>query len=154
MKIALFLPNWVGDAVMATPAVRAVREHFREAHLIGVLKPYVGGVLEGNPWLDEQWFLDTRGPQWQRWPRVVARLRRRRVDLAILFPNSFRSALIAWLGGCRRRVGYVRYGRGLLLTDRLAPLRGEDGRLLPSPVIDAYSKLVEQVGCPRPTYRM
>ncbi len=85
---------------------------------------------------------------------AAAHLRRRHVDLAVLFPNSFRSALVAWLGGCQRRVGYVRYGRGPLLTDRLQPVTGELGRLLPSPAIDAYNRLVEQVGCPRPSYRM
>ena len=48
MKIAVFLPNWIGDAVMATPALRAVRKHFRGAHVVGVMKPYVAGVLEGG----------------------------------------------------------------------------------------------------------
>src|SRR5437870_2287005 len=52
MKLALFLPNWVGDVVMVTPALRALREHFAGAHLVGVLKPYVAGVLEGSSWLD------------------------------------------------------------------------------------------------------
>ena len=58
MKIAVFMPNWIGDAVMATPAVRALREHFAGAHLIGVVKPYVAGVLEGAPWFDP-WFSST-----------------------------------------------------------------------------------------------
>jgi heptosyltransferase-2 len=154
MNIAVFLPNWVGDAVMATPAVRALREHFAGAHLVGVLKPYVAGMVEGSPWLDELLFLDSPGPWSQRWPAVAAQLRRRRIDLAVLFPNSLRSALAAWLGGCRRRIGYARYGRGLLLTDALAPIRDDRGRRLPSPVIDAYNLLAERAGCPRPSYRM
>src|SRR2546421_13094537 len=112
MNLAVFRPNWVGDAVMATPAPRALREHFAGAHIIGVLKPYVAGVLEGAPWLDSQVFFDGRGPWDRRWPAVAARLRRHRPDLAVLFQNNFRSALVAWLGGCRRRVGFVRYGRG------------------------------------------
>src|SRR5271157_3917085 len=62
MNIVIFLPNWVGDAVMATPALRALREHFPDARLIGVMKPYVAGVLKGAPWLDEQMLLDSRGP--------------------------------------------------------------------------------------------
>jgi heptosyltransferase-2 len=154
MKLAVFLPNWVGDAVMATPALRALRQHFRGAEIIGVLKPYVAGVLEGAPWLDGQIFMDHRGPWEQRWPAVASRLRRERVDLAVLLTNTFRSALVAWLAGCRRRVGYVRYARGLLLTDRLFPLRDERGRLLPSPVLEAYNRLARHVGCPQPTYRM
>jgi heptosyltransferase-2 len=154
MKVAVFLPNWVGDAVMATPALRALREHFRGAKLIGVLRSYVAGTLEGSPWLDEHIHLETHGPWDQRWPAVAARLRREQIDLAVLFPNSFRTALVARLAGCRRRVGYARYGRSLLLTDPLPAKRDERGRLVPSPVIDAYNHLAETVGCPRPSYQM
>ncbi len=49
MNLAVFLPNWIGDAVMATPALRALRARFLGAHIVGVLKPYVAGVLEGCP---------------------------------------------------------------------------------------------------------
>jgi heptosyltransferase-2 len=154
MKIAVFLPNWVGDAVMATPAVRALRERFRSAEILGILRPYVAGALEGNPWLNRQFFLDASGPWEHRWPAVSAGLRREGIDLAVLFPNSFRTALVAWLAGCRQRVGYVRYGRGLLLTDRLQPLRDARGKLLPSPVIEAFNRLASHVGCPQPSYCM
>ncbi len=154
MKIAVFLPNWVGDAVMATPAVRALRRHFAPVRMIGMVKPYVAGVLEGSPWFDAQVPLDTRGPWSRRWPAVALALRRQRVDLAVLFPNSFRSALVAKLGGCRRIVGYARGGRSWLLTDGLRPVLAPDGGFLPSPVIDAYNLLAEHVGCPHPGFRM
>ena len=152
-SIAVFLPNWVGDAVMATPALRAIRQHFRNSRLIGILRSYVAGVLEGTRWLDQQILLEPSGHWSRRWPAVAARLRRERVDLAVLLPNSFRSALVARLGGCRHRVGYARYGRGCLLTDALAPTQGTDGRPTPSPIIDAYNRIAERVGCPRPGYR-
>ncbi len=142
-KIAVFLPNWVGDAVMATPVPCALRQHFAGARLIGVLRPYVAGVLEGTAWLDENICLETNGPWSRRWPAVAGWLRRGQIDLAVLFPNSFRSALVAWLGKCRRRVGYRRFARDVLLTDRLTPVRGPDGRLMPSPIIDAYNRLAE-----------
>ena len=154
MKIAVFLPSWIGDVVMATPALQALRRYFREAYLLGVLKPYVAGVLEGSTWLDDHVYLDHRGPWVNRWPAVAARLRRDKIDLAVLFSNSFRSALVAWLGGCRRRAGYVRYGRRWLLTDRLPPISDAAGRLLPSPIIDAYNRLAEHVGCPPPGHRL
>ena len=154
MKIALFLPNWIGDAVMATPAVRAVRRHFRDAHLIGVMKPYVAGVVDGSRWLDSMVFLDHSGPRSRRWWFVAHALRRQGVDLAVLFPNSFRSGLIAWLAGSKRIVGFNRYGRGWMLTDALQPLWGPDGKPLPTPVIDDYNRLAERVGCPWPGYRM
>src|SRR4051794_15617687 len=109
MNIAVFLPNWIGDAVMATPALRALRRHFTDARMIGVLRPYITGVLQGSPWLDEQIHLNTKGKWSERWLSGAWKLRRQRRDLAVLFPNSFRSALVAWLGGCRERIGYNRY---------------------------------------------
>ncbi len=153
-KIAVFLPNWIGDVVMATPALRALRRHFSDARLIGVLRPYVAGVLDGAPWLDRHILLDRQGPWSQRWPAVAWQLRSERLDLAVLFPNSLRAALVAWLAGCRRLVGLRRYGRGWLLTDALEPVRDTHNRLVPSPIIDDYNRLVEHVGCPPPGHRL
>jgi heptosyltransferase-2 len=154
MKIAVFCPNWVGDAVMVTPALRALRQHFAGAHIIGVLKPYVAGVLEGSLWLDSLMYLDHGGPWSLRWPGVAWRLRQEDVELAILFPNSLHSALVAWLGGCRRRIGYDRYGRGFLLTESLPSVCDARGRLVPSPIIDSYNLLAESAGCSPPSRRM
>jgi lipopolysaccharide heptosyltransferase II len=65
-SIALFLPNWVGDVVMATPAVRAVREHFASARLLAVCRPYVAATIEGAPWFDDVILFDKSGPGNQR----------------------------------------------------------------------------------------
>ena len=154
MNIAVFWPNWIGDAVMATPAVRALQEHYAPARLVSVLKPYIAGVLQGSPWLDDPVFLDPRGSARQRWLEAPLRLRQKRIDCAILFANTFRSALAAWAGKCRIRIGYRRYGRSLLLTDALEPEQDAHGCLRPSPIIDAYNRLAIRAGCPRPSYRM
>jgi heptosyltransferase-2 len=153
MRIAVFLPNWIGDVVMATPAVHALRECYPDARFLAVLKPYVAGVLDGAPWFDDLIFHDKRGRIGRGTLAVVRRLRRERVDLAVLFPNTFRSALAAWLGGCRERVGYARYSRRWLLTDAPQPVCDDQGRITPSPVIDAYNHLAERAGA-RPTRRM
>jgi heptosyltransferase-2 len=154
MKIALFLPNWIGDVVMATPTIRALRNHFGQARFLGVCRPYVAGVLEGSQWLDQAFFLDRRGPWRLRWPALAWKLRREKIDLAILFPNSFRSALVAWLGGSKRRIGFDRYLRGGLLTDRLQSQRDAHGRRQPSPIIDDYNCLAQAAGCAWPGHRM
>jgi heptosyltransferase-2 len=154
VNIAVFLPNWIGDVVMATPAVRALRRHFADARLIAVCRSYVEQVLEGCPWVDERIHLDRSGSWSRRWPAVAWRLRQENIDLAILFPNSFHSALVARLAGCRRRVGYRRYARGWLLTDRLEPVRDDKNRLVPSPLINAYNRLAERAGCPNPGHRL
>ena len=154
MNLAVFLPNWVGDVVMATPAVRALRQRYPRAHLVGVCKPYVAGVLEGSDWFDRLLFLDGKGPWANRWPGVACALRREKIDVAVLFANTLRSALVARLAGCRRRVGFVRHGRGWLLTDRLHFARDDSGRLKPSPIIDDYNRLAEAAGCGPPGRRM
>lgn len=146
MNIAVFLPNWVGDAVMATPALRALRSHFAEDRIVGLMKPYVAGVFAGGDWFDE--IVPFNGGSWSQGVLATAwRLRRRNVDLAVLLSNTFRAALTARLGGCRRRIGYARYMRSFLLTEALEPLRDDKGRRRPSPVLDAYNRLVERAGC-------
>jgi heptosyltransferase-2 len=149
MNVAVFLPNWIGDVVMAGPALRALRSHFgKQATLLGVMRPYVADVLEGTNWLDEQLFYDpkSRDAALHGWP-LVRRLRAQRLDLAVLLTNSLRTGLLAWFAGARRRVGYVRYGRGMLLTDRLQP-PSADGQRINHPMVDYYLKLASAVGCP------
>ena len=152
--IALFLPNWIGDVVMATPAIRAVREHFPSARLLGVCRPYVAATLDGAPWFDDLVLFDKSGPREHREVGVIRRLRRERAAAAVLFPNSFRSAAVAALGRCRRRIGFDRFGRALLLTDILHPTRDQNGRRVPRPVIDDYNRLVAPLGVPDPGHRM
>src|SRR6476660_8042706 len=101
-SIALFLPNWIGDVVMATPAVRAVRAHFPAARLLAVCRPYVAATIEGAPWFDDVILFDKRCARNRREVHVIRRLRRERVEAAVLCPNSFRSAAVAALGRCRR----------------------------------------------------
>ena len=150
-RIAIFLPNWIGDVVMATPAVRAVREQFPTARLTAVCKPYVAETLAGSPWFDDT---ITTGRGVRGLARTARELRAAAVDTAILFPNSFRTALLARLGGCDRVVGFARYGRHALLSDRLYPARGTDGRPKPSPAIDDYNRIVERLGTSDPGHRM
>jgi heptosyltransferase-2 len=146
MRVAVFLPNWVGDAVMATPAVHALRQRYPGARLLGVLKPYVGGLFEGDNCFDDLIHLDKTGGPKRGTLAVARRLLAEDVDLAVLFTNTMRSALAAWMGRCRHRIGYARRGRGWLLTDAEEPVRDSTGRLLPSPVINAYNRLAEKVG--------
>ena len=153
-RVALFLPNWVGDVVMATPAVRAVRDAYPAADLVAVCKPYVADVLAGSPWFRDVVLFDRSGPRDRRFWAVARRLRRNRYDAALLFPNSFRSALLARLAGCRRVVGFARYGRGFLQNTKLRHTTDARGRFVPSPVIDDYNRLAVALGTPDPGYRM
>ncbi|MBY0585690.1 lipopolysaccharide heptosyltransferase II [bacterium] len=146
MKILVVCPNWVGDAVMATPTLRALRGRFPEAEIVGLMSTTIADTLAGNPWLDRTLSLpDSPRLAGRRWLAVIGQLRHERFDVAILFPNSFLSALVCRAGRVKRVVGYARDGRGLLLHDRLwAPwsLRG----FRPTPLIDYYLRLLEPWG--------
>lgn len=155
MKLCIFLPNWLGDLVMATPTLRAIRHHFgSQARIVGIMRPYLATVLDGTKWLDEQWYFhpQAKDPQMRHWA-LVRRLRRERFDMAVLLPNSLRQAMLAWLGGVKERIGYARNGRGPLLTGRLFPPRSE-GRRVECPVVSYYLALAEVIGCPPESPRL
>jgi heptosyltransferase-2 len=144
MKIAVFLPNWVGDAVMATPALRALRRHYAAAEIVAVMRPYVAEVLDGLDLVDRTLLHNPRARHaaYRGW-RFAHRLRREQFDLAVLFPNSIRSGWLAWVSGAKRRIGFDRDGRGWLLTDAIPP----KPKCEPHPVIDEYLRLAEAAGC-------
>lgn len=149
MTVAVVCPNLIGDTVMATPLFRAVRAGFADSRVVAVVRPGVSPVLDGGPWFDDRILHDHRsGDRSRRTRAVIERLRGERVELAILLPNSFRSALLAWRAGIGRRVGYGRGGRSILLTDRLAAPRDEWGRFTPTPIVDYYLALARHLGCP------
>lgn len=155
MKIAAFCPNWVGDLVMATPALRALRTEFPHAEIVAVLRPHLADVLAGLDLVDRQLLHAPRGGQQageeclSGW-RFARRLRSEKFDLAVLFPNSFRSGWWGWVSGALQRVGFDRNGRGWLLTDRVPP----KSRSEPHPVIDEYLRLAAHLGCRKLTRRL
>ncbi|MFO0919066.1 MAG: lipopolysaccharide heptosyltransferase II [Planctomycetaceae bacterium] len=144
MKLAIFLPNWVGDAVMATPTLRALRHAHRGAKILGIMPPVIADVLQGTDFFDDVILHQPRGNHPDRSGHaVIRRLRQEQCDLGVLLPNSWRSAWLAWRGGVRRRVGFGRDGRGILLTDALK----SKSRSVPNPVLDQYLRLADHLGC-------
>jgi heptosyltransferase-2 len=155
MKLGVFLPNWIGDVVMATPTLRALRARWgAEAEIIGIMRPYVAEVLAGTRFLDREVYYDPRSVEssLHTW-HVAARLRRLELDRVVLLTNSLRTALLAWFSGAPRRYGYARACRGLLLTEKLHPPR-RAGRWTPVPAVDYYLKLAQLLDCPVESTRL
>jgi len=154
LKIGIFIPNWIGDAAMCTPTLRALRRKFDGDHLVGIMRPYVADVLQGTSWLDERllFFQRSEDASQRSWA-VLGQMRRAQFDAIVLLTNSFRTALLARASGAPTRVGYVRYARGPLLTHKLyCPRVGR--RRLPSPAIDAYLQLAYALGCEPESHRL
>jgi heptosyltransferase-2 len=103
--------NWVGDAVMSLPALRAIRERFSTARISVLAKPWVADLYGRESFIDEIILYSGQSP----W-RTGHQLRSRRFDCAILLQNAFEAAWIAWLARIPTRIGYKRDGRQLLLT--------------------------------------
>ncbi|MGE5239386.1 MAG: lipopolysaccharide heptosyltransferase II [Chloroflexota bacterium] len=108
--------NWIGDAVMTMPAIRALRREFPSAHVTLLVKPSVAPLFEKDPLLDEVLIYgpEFRGVRGRL--RLASLLRRKRFDVAVLLQNAFDAALVSFLAGIPRRIGYDRDGRGFLLT--------------------------------------
>jgi heptosyltransferase-2 len=137
--LAVRLPNWLGDTVMAVPAVRALRETFPDTRM----------ALAG-PWatlLAEQGVGDTLVTYPRAWSGRLAAadaMRALAPETAVVLPNSLESALAAWYWGAGRRVGFAVGGRALLLTDAPA---------LPAPrrhQIDEYLLRAPRLSPPKP----
>lgn len=138
-RVIIFAPNWLGDAVMALPAIAAVRHGSPGAVLTIAAQASVAPLFKMVPAVDA---VVTLGKGWRS---ILFRVGapELNVDSAILLPNSFRSALMAWRAGISERGGYRSDLRGLLLTRPVEP---------PPPgthQVDAYQQLVQALGFPR-----
>jgi heptosyltransferase-2 len=112
--------NWLGDLVMSLPALKAVRRGFPDARLSVLIKAELASFFDGAGWLNEvipyRVGRSLGGLADRR--HVVAEIRSRRFDLAVLFPRSFESAFWTALARVPRRVGFAADGRGLMLTHK------------------------------------
>ena len=147
-RILVMAPSWVGDVVMATPAIRALKRRWPQARITAIARPTGADVLEHNPSLDRIIAVDSKGvgPESSGLRELVRLLRREHFDLAVVLPNSFRTALWARLAGARRRVGYALQWRSLFLTDRLPPPR-KNGVIVPINMVDRYLAVAAKAGC-------
>ena len=121
-KILVRPPNWIGDAVMSTPALGAIRAAFPSSEIVLAANPVVSELMSPHPFCDSVIVFDKKGPHkgaaglWKFGRRLAAE----KFDLAILLQNAIEAAIIAALAGIKTRAGYSTDGRRLLLT---APVR-------------------------------
>ncbi len=127
-RILIRATNWIGDAVMSLPALRAVRTRYPHARIAVLARPWVEDLYRGESSVDRVIPYAHIGgihdlqAKWNTTRRLAAE----KFDLAVLFQNALEAALVARLSGIPKIVGYNRDGRGALLTDSIpVPLPGE-----------------------------
>lgn len=136
MKILIRATNWVGDAIIALPALRAVRARFRDAQITILAKSYIAAIYENQGVADQLMTLDSQRD-------VVAELGVQKFDSALLLQNAFQAAWVAWRAGIPERMGYARDGRSLLLTKAVpVPKHNE----IPAHEQFYYLELLRRVG--------
>ncbi|MDW7760843.1 MAG: lipopolysaccharide heptosyltransferase II [Acidobacteriota bacterium] len=141
MKIALRMPNWLGDAVLALPALHSLRRAFPEAEIHAVTRSWGPDLLEGHPSLNGVIPLpEARDLKALRTSGTA--LKTFGFDRGILLTNSFSSAFVFYLAGIPERWGYARDGRGILLT-RAVPFKNRDGVRHQA---DFYLHLIQALG--------
>jgi heptosyltransferase-2 len=142
--IVVMTPNWLGDAVMALPAVGAVRHHHPAARLVVAARRSVAGLFLMISGVDDVVSLDAGGG-WRgaaAWRAEAQALAGAHADLAVLLPNSLRSAWTAREAGIPERWGYAADWRTPLLTRRVRRPRGHLHQA------DYYIALVSALGMP------
>ena len=114
-SILIKAPNWIGDCVMATPAIALLRRAFPAARIDALARPSVAGIFATSPDLSSTIAADDRDMP----PEVAKAVRDARYNAVALMPNSLGAAWSVWRLGITRRIGYARAGRSLLLTTAL-----------------------------------
>jgi heptosyltransferase-2 len=142
MKILVRATNWVGDAIVSIPALAAIRTRWPDAEITVLARPWVADLYSNSGLCDSSIVLPAAGAR-EGHSRALREIRSARFDRAILFPNSFHAAWLAWWGRIPDRIGYARDGRTLLLTQAVAvPKPGE----IPNHEVYYYLELVRRAG--------
>ncbi len=132
-RILVRSPNWLGDAVMALPFLENLRAAYPKAHLAVWCKPHLIPVFEAYQKIDEVITYENS------FLKLLCSKLGQNFDICILLPNSFSSALAAFLTRIPRRIGYATDGRHFLLTHRYPPPKKLHQ-------IDYYLQLLKQMG--------
>jgi lipopolysaccharide heptosyltransferase II len=141
--VLFWMPHWLGDVVFSLPAIQAVRARLPHARITVVAHSPAHEFLSHHPSIDSVIKIPfTQEDGFRSAFQFAKSLKKYQFDLAILFPNSFRSAMMAWLSGAKIRIGYQTEGRGMLLTHPIAVKK--DSKSIHG--MDYYSEIVSCLG--------
>lgn len=119
MRILVRGTNWIGDAVMTIPALMELRRIFPSAEIALHTRSWAEGIFRDAEFIDEIITFDKSDSKLRDAFSQTKILKEKQFDLAVLFPNSFESALVAKLAKIPQRFGYAKEGRSFLLSDAI-----------------------------------
>ena len=140
-NILVWLPSPMGDAILCTPALRAIRRRFDSAKITFFGSSVVRQVFSPCGFTDA-WLEQNKNGVFT----TARMLKKHNFTHAIMFKNSFGSALTCRLAGIPVRIGYARDGRGIFLTDKLYPPRLASGDFEPISIVDYYLAVAAKIG--------
>ena len=126
MKILLTRTDRIGDVVLSTPAIKAVRDKYPDAHIAFMVRPYARDLVDGNPYLDEVIIYDKYKKHKNIFNTInfALGLRKRKFDIAIMLHPTNRVHLISYIAGIPERIGFNRK-LSCLLTKKISHTKQE-----------------------------
>lgn len=142
-NILIIQTAYIGDVILVTPLIKAVRRCFPEARIHLMVIPAAQNLVENNPALDQIIVYDKKGQQagLRSFFRMLTRVRRGKYDLVLVPHRSLRSAILAWYSGARRRVGFNKSAGAFLFSHRVRYIQSQHE-------IDRNLSLLASVACP------
>ncbi|MDD5116130.1 MAG: lipopolysaccharide heptosyltransferase II [Candidatus Omnitrophica bacterium] len=109
-RILIVRTDRIGDVLLSTPVIKALRQKYPQAYISMLVSPYARDIVEGNPYLDEVIIYDKDGKHrsWVRSLKFAGYLRKKRFDLAVILHPANRVHILTFLAGIPRRLGYDR----------------------------------------------
>lgn len=119
-KILIVRTDRIGDVLLSTPVIKALRRHFPQSYIAVMVRPYARDIVLGNPYLDEVIVYDKYGRERSLYRTIQFAwgLRKKRFDLALILHPTNRVNLVTFLAGISKRIGFNRK-LGFLVTDKI-----------------------------------
>ncbi len=161
-RVLVIMPRLLGESVMATAALHAIRQAHPDAHITALVKRRLRPVLYGLNSVDRVLSIRKRSDydvhgRGSKGRTSVIRLGRSLAkadfDTAIIFHLSFKAAALSAVAGIKRRIGYEAEGRAVLLTDRLVA-RHSQSHDIRSATVDGYLAFARYLGAHYPSAKM
>ena len=121
IKIAIYSPNWIGDAVMSIPFVRGIKKEYPQAEIYIICKDWVAGIFQNHESING--IISFPLIKLKGFKNIIEAglvLKSERFDLSFTLTDSFRSAFILWISGAKKRVGFRTQNRSLFLTNPIS----------------------------------